>query len=326
MKKYIIFILSSFFLQTHALLAMENPQPKKIYLAIDSGGALGIGPATLLKQLEQDTGNKATDIFAGFAGTSTGGIITALLAAGYSANDTYNFYHQHANEIFGGGNFFLIPQCHVALSRLLEEKFAAKKISSTLKPLLILTTAEGKVIEFDSDKAKNPQHDTTIKEAVRATASIPMIWPAAEVKLGDQKILCTDAGCMGINDPTYYLYEKLKKEAYEGDIVIYSLGTGYQKASSQTKQLIANNENSKIKVIRLEPNLEKLPGYNPDNILAHNLFAAITSPEQFERLEARARDLINSDEYALLVVDASANPSAENLDAILDSALEELGH
>ncbi|HLH73281.1 MAG TPA: patatin-like phospholipase family protein, partial [Chloroflexota bacterium] len=58
------------------------PLARRKLLAIDGGGIRGIIPATALVKLEQTTGQLTRDIFAFVAGTSTGAIIAAGIAAG----------------------------------------------------------------------------------------------------------------------------------------------------------------------------------------------------------------------------------------------------
>ena len=303
---------------TNSLVAMERAQ-REIYISIDSGGALGVIPAYLLNNLEENTGKKVINMVDGLAGISTGGIIIGLLASGYSAGEARAFYHQHAQEIFGaalGGALMALfggqnTQAALPFENLLEEKIGMLKLSEAKKPLFILSSVNGEVITFDSTMAKsNAEHNTTLKEVVRATASLPVLWPAAKVVFDSGKVInCVDAGVCGANDPTPYLYEKLRAKGNTNEMVIYSLGTGFYPASKKTQDLIANNDKSHIKVIRLEPNLQDIPGYAPTNTLMQNLFAANASPQQLKLLEERAQQLIDSEEYALMEVELSMTQS-----------------
>ncbi|CAH1421053.1 unnamed protein product [Lactuca virosa] len=82
-------------------------------LSIDGGGVRGIIPATILSflesKLQEIDGPEAriADYFDVIAGTSTGGLMTAMLAVPgddnrplYSANDISNFYFYHSPRIF----------------------------------------------------------------------------------------------------------------------------------------------------------------------------------------------------------------------------------
>ncbi|XP_062100855.1 patatin-like protein 2 isoform X2 [Humulus lupulus] len=82
-------------------------------LSIDGGGVRGIIPATILafleSQLQELDGYQArlADYFDVIAGTSTGGLITAMLAAPnvngrpcFAARDIKSFYIEHSPKIF----------------------------------------------------------------------------------------------------------------------------------------------------------------------------------------------------------------------------------
>jgi Patatin-like phospholipase len=69
-------------------------------LAIDGGGIRGIIPAVALAKLESTTGRLTREIFSFVAGTSTGAIIAAAIAAGIPAADILDLYLIRACEIF----------------------------------------------------------------------------------------------------------------------------------------------------------------------------------------------------------------------------------
>src|SRR5687768_2972339 len=69
-------------------------------LSIDSGGIRGIIPAIALVKLEQTTGKLTRDIFSFVAGTSTGAILAAAIAAGIPATKILDFYTNRTREVF----------------------------------------------------------------------------------------------------------------------------------------------------------------------------------------------------------------------------------
>ena len=69
-------------------------------LSVDGGGFRGLFAAHLLKKMEQAWGIDWTRQFGLMAGTSTGAILTAGLAAGISAADLTDFYKVHGKTIF----------------------------------------------------------------------------------------------------------------------------------------------------------------------------------------------------------------------------------
>ncbi|KAI3760917.1 hypothetical protein L1987_51319 [Smallanthus sonchifolius] len=97
---------------THASAGLPKTSLVTV-LSIDGGGVRGIIPATLLSFLEfklQEIDGPAariSDYFDVIAGTSTGGLMTTMLAMPgddnrplYSANDVKEFYFYHAPKIF----------------------------------------------------------------------------------------------------------------------------------------------------------------------------------------------------------------------------------
>jgi predicted acylesterase/phospholipase RssA len=69
-------------------------------LSIDSGGIRGIIPAVALVKLENTTGKLTREIFTFVAGTSTGAIIAAAIAAGIPATRILDLYINRTREIF----------------------------------------------------------------------------------------------------------------------------------------------------------------------------------------------------------------------------------
>src|SRR5689334_12266 len=72
----------------------------KYFLSIDGGGILGAIPAAILADLEARTGKRCGNLFSFVAGTSTGSIITACIAAGVRASRIADIYCQRCGEIF----------------------------------------------------------------------------------------------------------------------------------------------------------------------------------------------------------------------------------
>ncbi len=79
-----------------------NPENKKLILSLDGGGMRGIIPLTMLVYLEKKLNKPAYEIFDMVAGTSTGAIIAAGLALGYSAEYILeNVYRTRLPGAFG---------------------------------------------------------------------------------------------------------------------------------------------------------------------------------------------------------------------------------
>jgi hypothetical protein len=73
---------------------------QRTILAIDGGGLRGIIPATLLIKLEQETGKKTRECFDFVAGTSSGAILAAGIAAGIPASEMLDVFMKDAPRIF----------------------------------------------------------------------------------------------------------------------------------------------------------------------------------------------------------------------------------
>jgi hypothetical protein len=75
---------------------------RRYLLSIDGGGIRGIIPAVALAKLEGVTGRPARETFSFVAGTSTGALIAAAIAAGVPATRMVELYVDRAREIFTG--------------------------------------------------------------------------------------------------------------------------------------------------------------------------------------------------------------------------------
>lgn len=118
---------------------------RQLVISVAGGGALGIGPLAFLCKVEQLIGKKIPDIAQAYAGTSTGAIIAAGFAEGYSAHDLYDLYRSNLKKIFTKYGVLqrLKPKCptynNSNLKKLLQEKFAGK-IGTWKKPVYIPST------------------------------------------------------------------------------------------------------------------------------------------------------------------------------------------
>ena len=77
-----------------------KPFRKNLALAIDGGGIRGVVATRALSILEESLGVTLFELARLMAGTSTGSIIVADLAAGKSAPELHQLYLDHGPEIF----------------------------------------------------------------------------------------------------------------------------------------------------------------------------------------------------------------------------------
>src|SRR5689334_924991 len=73
---------------------------QRMILSIDGGGLRGILSVSLLVALERATGKPARDTFQFVAGTSSGAIVAAGVAAGMPAQDILGFFMSDASAVF----------------------------------------------------------------------------------------------------------------------------------------------------------------------------------------------------------------------------------
>lgn len=69
-------------------------------LSLIGGGIRGAFITSFLKSLEDKLGRRISESFDLIAGTSTGGIVAAGLAAGMTADDLQDFYVRYGEKIF----------------------------------------------------------------------------------------------------------------------------------------------------------------------------------------------------------------------------------
>ena len=123
---------------------------RQYLLSIDGGGVRGVIPAMALAKLEETTRRLTRDIFSFVAGTSTGAIIAALVAAGVPAARILSLYEERAKEIFPRrpwntlkrvvfGSMYSIRKLHDVLA---EELGAAKDWRLNDAGLHLLITAK----------------------------------------------------------------------------------------------------------------------------------------------------------------------------------------
>ncbi len=233
-------------------------------LTIDGGGILGIVPAMILNALEQKIQRysnnpeaRVVDYFDFFAGTSTGGIITALLLAPdedkpgrprYSTADIVKFYSEKGPSIFKstwlrrklGSVGFAADRYEVGeLEGLLKRYLGNTKLSELLKPCLIPTynlelAATYFFCSHDHEGGVDPARDFFARDVCRATSAAPSYFaPATIFSASEVQHSCVDGGVFA-NNPTLCAIAEVGKtdEGYTPiNMRLLSLGTGKVKLS-----------------------------------------------------------------------------------------------
>lgn len=244
-------------------------------LSIDGGGIRGIIPATILEflegQLQELDGESArlADYFDVIAGTSTGGLVTAMLSAPndkkrplFAAKDIKPFYMEHCPKIFpqNKGLFASIGNLFGTLGgpkydgkylhKVVKEKLGEIRIHETLTNVVI-PTFDLKTMQpviFSSYQLKrSPYLDAQLSDICISTSAAPTYLPAYSFdnKHSEGKIVqefnLVDGGVCA-NNPTLLAVNEVTKQSINQNpeffaikpmeysrFLIVSLGTGTAK-------------------------------------------------------------------------------------------------
>ena len=265
---------------------------KKI-LSIDGGGIRGIIPASTLVKLEQQTNRPVRECFDFVAGTSTGGLITAAIAAGVPATRILAIYSERSNEIFtppqpladvkrGIDGYMYDP---ANIQKVLVSEFgAAATWTINDSPVKILITAKGVNRHpwyFVQDNPKNAQ--TTGKlplvDCAVSSASAPTYFKPWNIP---QIGWLFDGGAGTTANPVYeacveaFYYDTFVPE----ETLVVSLGTGYFPGTNDppngllatitwaTTSLIDSGEGQQLEIVRrhIPCNLQRFNWLLPKDI------------------------------------------------------------
>ncbi len=174
--------------------------PLRRILSIDGGGVRGIIPAVLLAALERQTGRLTRDSFDFVAGTSTGAVLTAGIAAGIPADRLVALYMARSQELFRAvpvistvrriltGTMYETDRLHDLIVEELGAEARDWRINDA--PLDLLITAkrlsDGMPWYFVRDNARNACRagGFRLAEAVTASAAAPTYfrpWPLSGI-------------------------------------------------------------------------------------------------------------------------------------------------
>jgi len=211
-------------------------------LTIDGGGVRGIIPAVLLAALERQTGRLTRDGFDFVAGTSTGAVLAAGIAAGIPAERLVTLYAERSSHLFRKipvintlrriitGSMYDTSTLH----RLIREELGAEARDWRLNdaPVDMLITAkrlsDGMPWYFVRDNPANSCRagDYRLADAATASAAAPTYFsPWSLAGIGE----LIDGGIGVAGNPVY----QACVEAFEythayrpSETVVVSLGTG----------------------------------------------------------------------------------------------------
>ncbi|KAI3513136.1 hypothetical protein L1887_20462 [Cichorium endivia] len=244
-------------------------------LSIDGGGVRGIIPSVILEFLETELqkldGENArlVDYFDVIAGTSTGGLVTAMLTTPgednrpiFAAKDVKDFYLEHCPKIFPHDSNPFAPATKVIkalsgpkydgenLHKVIREKLQEKRLHETLTNIVI-PTFDIKCLQpmiFSTYQLKNdPSLDAELSDICIGTSAAPTYLPSHSFQTKDSegKLLrefnLID-GAIAANNPTLVAISEVTKEITRGSpkffpikpteygrFLVLSLGTGSPK-------------------------------------------------------------------------------------------------
>ncbi|MGB5593936.1 MAG: patatin-like phospholipase family protein [Crocosphaera sp.] len=243
-------------------------------LSLDGGGVRGMISATILKEIEYQLevycqkNNQPTvklhDYFDVVAGTSTGSILAAGIAAKISADQLIQFYQDNAETIFNKGTrqgrkwgqvLELIPQnlshqfglypnqngqglAKVLPEKLINEQGQPLKLNEISKPILFIPaydTYSRNTTWFASNRVEDQDcwfKDIEVWQLCVASAAAPTFFPAYPLPFTDGKQLPHVDGGVSANNPSlsaiaHILDTELKEIGGSlGNISVLSIGTG----------------------------------------------------------------------------------------------------
>ncbi|KAI4316724.1 hypothetical protein L6164_024676 [Bauhinia variegata] len=219
-------------------------------LSIDGGGIRGIIPGVILGFLESELQKldgedaRLADYFDVIAGTSTGRLVTAMLASPNeknrplcSASEIKNFYLENSPKIFPQNKRKLL--CNAAnmikassrpkyngkyLHKLIKEKLGGTKLHQTLTNVVI-PTFDIKHLQptiFSSFQVKrNPSLDAKLSDICIATSAAPTYLPAHYFEAKDSEGEVTREfnlidGGVAANNPTLVAIGEVTREIHGG--------------------------------------------------------------------------------------------------------------
>ncbi|XP_075508372.1 patatin-like protein 2 isoform X3 [Primulina tabacum] len=262
-----------------SLLSFNKIQPPALgklvtILSIDGGGIRGIIPATILDFLESELqkldgkGARIADYFDIVAGTSTGGLVTAMLTAPdannrplYAAKDIVPFYQKHGSHIFPkkGGIIGSVENAVVQLGnpkydgkylhKLIRDNLGKTRLHDTLTNVVI-PTFDIKNLQptiFSSFETKNsPALDALLSDICIGTSAAPTYFPAHyftnDDGAGNSSEFNLIDGGVAANNPALIAVGEITKQVYRKDpnffpmkpmdcskLLVVSLSTGSAK-------------------------------------------------------------------------------------------------
>jgi predicted acylesterase/phospholipase RssA len=215
-------------------------------LAIDGGGVRGVIPAVALAALEREIGGRVRDHFDFVAGTSTGALIAAAVAAGVPAERIVRMYVERAPKLFSKipvistitrilfGRMYDVRRLHRFIREELASEGAADWRLNDV-PLDIMITAKGLTDGhpwyFVKDQPSNSGRTGTLSlaDCLTASAAAPTFFEPRTIQGLETKGPMVDGGTGVAGNPVYQACVEAfgYMDRYDpANTIVVSMGTG----------------------------------------------------------------------------------------------------
>ncbi|KAJ9562252.1 hypothetical protein OSB04_007412 [Centaurea solstitialis] len=249
-------------------------------LSIDGGGIRGIIPGVILEYLESQLQEldgveaRLVDYFDVIAGTSTGGLVTAMLTAPaennrpkFAAKDIVPFYLENCPKIFKqpgglfGGTIKLLktllgPKYNGKyLKELVAGLLGTMKLNQTLTNIVIPTfdiKTMQPVIFSSFQVPREPSMDVQLSDICLGTSAAPTYLPAHYFQNDDREFNLIDGG-VAANNPSLVAIAEVTRQTLKRDpnfpttpldygrYLVISLGTGTEQQKPRYDAKMASN-------------------------------------------------------------------------------------
>ncbi|CAI8606711.1 unnamed protein product [Vicia faba] len=243
---FVFFFASRFMAGFNTELPHSNYENTITILSIDGGGIRGVIPAVILNHLEKalqvkDKEASLAKYFDVISGTSTGGLVTAMLAAPhrddptrplFTAEQVINFYYQYGPSIFNEtsgwdatypGTKYDGKFLHKIASELLKDT----RLSETLTNVVIPTFDIKKFhpVTFSSFKLKAVSSlDAKLSDICIGTSAAPTYLPPYYFENDGAEFNLVDGGVAASNPAMAAVSEVMKQK--RAKILLLSIGCG----------------------------------------------------------------------------------------------------
>jgi hypothetical protein len=216
-------------------------------LSINGGGIRGIIPCSVLVALEQQTGKLTREIFNYVAGTSTGALLAAGVAAGVPASELLTVYTTRSQSVFtpsglvadakriATGFMYDPHHLHDVLTSVFGTAARWAINDSPIGICISATAMNGHNWYFVRDGARNARTTGTVKliDAAVASACAPTYFDHWPLTVQGEALAFFDGGAGGLANPSYQTcVEMFEYDSFTpAETRLISLGTGFYPAS-----------------------------------------------------------------------------------------------